>query len=454
MTEDVKRWEGRVVEGRFPLRRYLGGSESSAVFLTGRESGQNAAIKFIAVDPATADQQLASWKQALKLSHPNLIRLYEAGQCRIDEREFLFVVMEYAEEDLSQILPQRALSPSEAQEMLRPVVGALGYLHGQGWVHGHLKPSNILASGEQVKVSSESIRKVGERTPDVSVPTVYDPPEQAKGRNSAAGDVWSLGVTLTQALTQQLPKPNGKGELRLPEGLSSPFLDIARNCLWRDPQQRWAMSEIAARLVPGASVKKDVAARPAEVSAPVVAQKAAVPQKPETRMRVAEEAIERPRWWIWALVAAAMIVGLIYLVRRSPSPSPEPTTTTSSAPEPAATPTPVPQAEAPPAPKARSVTSSDQIVERVVPNIPKSARDTVTGKVKVRVRVNVDSSGKVTGTRFEEHGPSQYFARQATQAAERWKFAPSQVQQRQWDLRFEFGRAGTQVFPSAVNQKH
>ena len=447
MKEDVKRWEGRVVEGRFPLRRYLGGSESTAVFLTGRESEPNAAIKFIAVDPATADEQVARRKQGLKLSHPNLIRMYEVGRCRIDEREFLFVVMEYAEEDLSQILPQRALSPSEAQEMLRPVVGALGYLHGQGWVHGHLKPSNILASGDQVKVSSESIRQLGERTQDVSVPTVYDPPEQAKGRNSAAGDVWSLGVTLTQALTQQLPKPNGKGELRLPEGLSSPFLDIARNCLWRDPQQRWAVSEIAARLTPGASAKRDVSGEGGEVAAPAaaMAKPTAAPKNRETPAPPAAEQIEEPRWWIWAFVAVAVVVGLIYFVRRSPSaPTPEPTTTK----------VPAPQAETPAAPKTTPVTSGDQIVERVVPNIPKSARDTVTGKVKVRVRVNVDSSGKVTSTKFEEHGPSQYFARQAAQAAERWKFAPSQNQQRQWDLRFEFGRAGTQVFPSAVNQRH
>src|ERR1700742_753008 len=103
MMEDVRRWEGRVVEGRFPLRQYIGGSERSAVFLTGDEAHQNATIKLIPLDPATADQQLARWKQAAELSHPNLIRLFEMGRCRIDDGEFLFVVMECAEEDLSQI---------------------------------------------------------------------------------------------------------------------------------------------------------------------------------------------------------------------------------------------------------------------------------------------------------------------------------------------------------------
>src|SRR6516164_920405 len=109
MMDDVKRWEGQLVDGRFPLRQYLGGSEHSAVFLTEWGRGQNAAIKLIPLDPATADPQLARWKQAAGFSHPHLLRIFETGRCRIENDGFLFVVMEYAEEDLSQILPQRAL---------------------------------------------------------------------------------------------------------------------------------------------------------------------------------------------------------------------------------------------------------------------------------------------------------------------------------------------------------
>ena len=53
MTRDWKQWEGQIVNGTFPLRQYVGGSEHSAVFLTerrGREP-QRAAIKLIASDP-------------------------------------------------------------------------------------------------------------------------------------------------------------------------------------------------------------------------------------------------------------------------------------------------------------------------------------------------------------------------------------------------------------------
>ena len=54
--------------------------------------------------------------------------------------------MEATEEDLSQILPQRRLTPEEAREMLGPVLDALSYLHGKGFAHGAIKPANIMAA--------------------------------------------------------------------------------------------------------------------------------------------------------------------------------------------------------------------------------------------------------------------------------------------------------------------
>ena len=60
---------------------------------------------------------------------------------------FLYVVMEYAEENLAQILPQRSLSPEEVKEMLPPMAETLAYLHQAGLAHGHIKPSNIHGGG-------------------------------------------------------------------------------------------------------------------------------------------------------------------------------------------------------------------------------------------------------------------------------------------------------------------
>src|ERR1700686_1871286 len=114
-----KTWEGRVVDGKFSLRQWLGGSDHSAVFLTelpGLPSSK-AAIKLISADGAEADSQLSRWRAAAQLSHPNLMRIYEAGRFRLNGPPLLYVVMEYAEEDLSQILPHRPLVPGEANDM-------------------------------------------------------------------------------------------------------------------------------------------------------------------------------------------------------------------------------------------------------------------------------------------------------------------------------------------------
>ena len=450
MKQEWKQWEGRTLGGRFPLRQFLGLSDHGAVFLTEREGGGKAAVKVVSANPADVQHRLAQMELAAVLSHPHLIQLYDMGRDKVEGAEVLFVVMEYAEEDLSQILPQRALSPAEAKEMLGPVVDVLGYLHSNGFVHGHLKPSNILAAGDQVKLSSDRVGKIGERIGDAGAADVYDPPEKSRGKNAASADVWSLGVTLCEVLTRQTPQVNGKdrGELKLPEGLSSPFLDIARNCLWRDPEQRWSIAEIASRLgsAQGQPVQKPAAVQTGSAQ-PVSAASAAVVAKAlPTSDQTAKSNSNRIGIAIGLVIAA--ILGGFLVTRHGSSSTPEATAPPSQTAK-TVTP-PVAQNPADATDAASKAKSGEEIVERNVPNIPKSARDTITGKVKVRVRIDVDSSGKVVDSKFETRGPSEYFARQAKQAAERWKFAPATDEQRRWDLLFEFGRGGTQVIPSRV----
>src|ERR1700741_3650711 len=106
-----KSWEGRVIDRKFPLRQWLGGSDHSAVFLTelpGLPSSK-AAIKLTACDGAEADRQISRWRAAGQFSHPNLIRIYDAGRFRLGSTPLLFFVLAYSEEDLLQILPHPAL---------------------------------------------------------------------------------------------------------------------------------------------------------------------------------------------------------------------------------------------------------------------------------------------------------------------------------------------------------
>jgi TonB family protein len=90
--------------------------------------------------------------------------------------------------------------------------------------------------------------------------------------------------------------------------------------------------------------------------------------------------------------------------------------------------------------------TSSAVIHEEIPKVPQRARETIHGRVKVAVRVTVDSSGNVVRDRFENAGPSRYFSRLASEAARKWKFTSADNEgSREWLLRFEFGRDGTTV---------
>ena len=250
MHESWKQWEGEVIGGEFPVREYLGGSDRGAVFLTevaGQEP-QNAAIRLIPADSPGAAEQLARWREAASLSHPHLLPIRTAGRCELNGVEFVYVVMEYAEENLAQVLPLRPLTPGEVGEMLPPLLQALEYVHSRGLIHGSLRPANIMAVADQLKISSDCLWPVGRSIGAIRAETEYDPPEFATGPLSPAVDVWSLGLTLVEVLMRRLPTWDAVegGDPTLPEGMPQPFGEIARHCLRLSPEARWTIAEIAA----------------------------------------------------------------------------------------------------------------------------------------------------------------------------------------------------------------
>ncbi|HEY7680860.1 MAG TPA: TonB family protein [Terriglobia bacterium] len=433
-TEIQEQWQGQIVNGELHLLRYLGGSDHSAVYLTeyGEPEPRQAAIKLIPADPATAALQLARWERAARLSHAHLLRLIRTGRCELGGVELLYVVMDYAPEDLSQVLPERALTPQEAREMLEPVLDTLAYLHGQGFVHGRLKPANILAANDQLKISSDGLCRIGEPNSDPGQRSVYDPPEVSSGAVSPAGDVWSLGMTLAEVLTQRLPVVSGTGDPELPAGLAEPFPAIVRHCLRRDPQRRWSVPEIAAWL---------------RQPAPAVQEPPRVP--------VATPASPRKSRALVPAVATGLAVVLLLAAprffRRPPDAAPTPLAQPSSAPaEPAPRPAP-PVRSQPTARAARSRVVPGEVMDQVLPTVPRSASNTIRGTIRVDVRVGVDPSGDVSAATLELAGPSRYFANLALQAARRWKFRPAQLDGRsvssEWLLRFSFTREATRVSP-------
>jgi len=256
MSDVWKQLEGQIVGQVYELKQFLALTGHSAVYLTQHGSEhRKAAIKFISSDFPGTEQQLDRWMQATSLRHPNLLQVLDSGRTRLAQMDLLYVVTEFAEEDLFQIIPQRPLSQEEAQEILPSLLDALQYVHANSLIHGHLSPSNIMAAGDQLKISSDAIIPIGK--PRISYRDVdgYDAPESAKTPVAPSADVWSLGATLVEILTQQPPLPlsNGLVDPKIPETLPQPFLDIARHCSLCDADARWSISEISARLNPMAA---------------------------------------------------------------------------------------------------------------------------------------------------------------------------------------------------------
>jgi TonB family protein len=459
MPEIGKNWEGQLVERRFLLRQYLGGTTSSAVFLT--ESGPNrekAAIKLIPaslVDPA---QQLARWEAASRLSHPNILRLHEFGTCHLGDTALLFVVMDYADEALSQILPERPLAPTEVLAMLPPVLEALQFLHRHGFVHGRIRPSNILAAGDRLQLSSDGIVPVGERKNPPARPDAHDAPETLQGALTAAADVWSIGATVVEALTQKTPVvPDAEqGDPDVPPTLPAPFLMIARNCLRRDPGRRSTITAITDRLQPANATQPRPVPRPAK---PVVAK---APSAHATSAKAAPSKSYLLPVIVITLLLVAGVAGLRYLLRPSVAQPSAPSTASTEKPPvaaPAPPPSPKPSAATPSsasspvrARRSAGVTAQGAVLNQVLPDVPQSAVHTITGHFRITVKITADATGKVTDATLESSGPSQYFARKCVEAARSWTFTPPQVRDQsapsEWLIHFAFSHSG--IEPSAT----
>jgi eukaryotic-like serine/threonine-protein kinase len=486
MSETGRQWAGQIVDGKFELRAYLGGSESACVYATELD-GKPAAIKLIHADRAQAKEYLLRWSRTAHLTHPSIARMFESGRCRIGAAELVYVVMERADETLAEILPQRALTAREVRDMLPPILDALAYLHHKGFAHGSVHPANILAIGEHVKISSDGSGLIGAAPNGVGS---YDAPELETAGISPTADVWSLGMMMAEALTQQLPQwsLSDPDAPIVPADMPQPFLDIARNCLRRDPQRRWTIADVSALLRPPApslapQVRQEESVRHA---VPEVREQIRPPIQPpvETPARPVIQPSASRRWR--AFVPAAVLVALAVIVilsapkilerlqNRESRPAvveagPSVASTEKSAAPSAGDPSTAPESKnaitspparvvpAPPPTSTARISQEEaqgQVVQRVMPNVPQSALDTIRGTVRVGIRVEVTPSGDVSAASIDSPGPSKYFANLALKAASGWKFAPATVTDgnsaRARILRFEFTQEGTKTTPTVA----
>jgi TonB family protein len=485
MSEVWTRWQGHIINGVFPLGRYLGCSDHSGVFLTelaGRRPSE-IAIKLVPADRALAESQLPRWKRAGGLTYPHLLRLFEWGGCQLDGLPYLYIVMEYADQTLAQLLLNRTLTADEAREMLPPILDALAFLHGRNLVQGQLKPANILVVGDQLKLASDTIRRASEGKISSYPPTMYDSPEDRHAVSTPASDIRALGLSLFEALTRR--SPVGLGESRetvvLPADFSPAFRDVLTRCLHPNAEQRpnvadllaWAgassapsapatATEPAASLVPPEPgppeprVSEPSASEPpSPPTAPAqIAQVAPVQVEPDAAQPAPSRAQPpKPRGLLTVMLWAAVILALIWLgvslIRSHRTPAPPPgqapgdsrtsggaSSGASQAGAPDSTPS---TAKAVPRDKA-----SPSTLHEVIPQVPPSARRTIHGNIRVWVRATVEQDGSVSAAVADRTGPSRYFERLAVDAARKWRFPPVDTpSRREVQLRFDFSRDGT-----------
>ena len=326
----------------YTLGRLLGRGGMSEVYAASHPRlGDQLALKLV-------HGELASDAAAVRLHHPNVVRIHEVG--RDPDSGYAYVVMDRIDgDDLATRLRARTLTEDEARTMFAAIADGMHAVHTAGIVHRDLKPANVMLRGDVPLVVDFGIAKAlgaqsalatGRR---IGTPAYMAPEQLTGGLVAPCVDVWALGVMMFEAVTGALPFDDF-AEGRAPQlfetapraasrAAISPALDqlIAR-CLQRDPGRRARSMEAIARELRGEI----------DVEAERVTQDAGAllaPPPPPRRTPV----------WPWALgggAAIALAVG-IFATRTGDSAQAE------AAPEPPPVPVVVPEARpAPPPPPA------------------------------------------------------------------------------------------------------
>ncbi len=192
-------------------------------------------------------------RAAAKLRHPNIVSAIDVG-CS-DGRHYF--AMEFVRgKSLAQILRERGRLPqAEAMEIVRQIALGLAHAHQSGIVHRDIKPSNIMVSRDgKAKLCDLGLA----RRDDVDEASLVEPgktvgspkymaPEQARagGEVDARSDLYSLGVTLFQALAGRLPFEGKTSREFMRKHVVEPAPDVREF----EPEVSPAVAAVVARLL-------------------------------------------------------------------------------------------------------------------------------------------------------------------------------------------------------------
>jgi len=205
--------------GRYVLEREIGRGAMGTVYL-GRDTAINrlVAIKAIPLASEFSDAELVEARArffreaetAGRLNHPNIVTIYDVGE----ERGLAYIAMEYLKgHHLSDYArSNNLLEPRKVLDLTGRTAAALGFAHKQQVVHRDIKPANLMydTATDVLKITDFGIARLSgagsTRTGIVLGTPSFMSPEQLEGRTvTGHSDLFSLGVSLFQLLTGQLP---------------------------------------------------------------------------------------------------------------------------------------------------------------------------------------------------------------------------------------------------------
>jgi predicted Ser/Thr protein kinase len=168
----------------------------------------------VGADPAFAERFAREARALAKLSHQNIVSVFDFGQAD----GLYYFIMEYVDgANLRHVIETGAVKPEEALAIVPQICEALQFAHDEGIVHRDIKPENILVDKQgRVKIADFGLAKLLGKAP-AEIPLTgtqqvmgtphYMAPEQMQGAGAVdhRADIYSLGVVFYELLTGELP---------------------------------------------------------------------------------------------------------------------------------------------------------------------------------------------------------------------------------------------------------